>query len=719
MKRQLGTGKKMKWIILLVVVSMFAGCGENNNTVKTGKASGDEELVDPVVGIPAYDVASYRTLYDAEVYSALVCPSVEEYGYETKQAFGGYGKLPGETVNEGDVLLYGNTEEIDKKIEDMQEAIDEEERSYGESIADFTQDLTEAKKKEAQTGTDYIAVLSDGPDEENPYYSGFEKGVLPLEGIYKKAALERRRIEEQINELETTHALTKTHNEKLIQLLAAERENVVVTAGSSGHVVASGLYYSGDTITQGTKVAAVGDLSKKQLRTEFINQSTIQKAEDIYAIVDGVRTEVMPEIIDKTEYQRLQAKNGTVYSSFYPVDPDALSIGQYAVIVVVNEKREDVLCVPKDAVKKEGSAYFVNVYEEGETLHTEVKIGMRDGMYAEILEGLKAGDMVLSDSTPEKGKATKTLQRGRVCGEFSESGYLFYPTSEWIKNPAKTGTCYLKELCVSEYEPVKKDQVLAKVEVIPDEVEVNRLKRKIEREQERLSELIEEKSKDYSEEINYQRERAIRARNQSIQKLQKDLDELQLYAGVVELKASCDGMVMRMTEREAGDLIGYGEQLVELCGSERCYILVEDDQNRLTYGNKVTITYKDLSAMNHTVEGEVVTVNGMSLSSELATGYALISIDPEEVESILMSGSGQMSGSGWYRNRFTVETDVRVMEDVILVPKTAVKQKDGSYYVRVKSEDGISYVSFVPGGSDLSNFWAAAGLKEGMEICLD
>ena len=116
MKRQLGTGKKMKWIILLVAVSMFAGCGENNNTVKTGKASGDEELVDPVVGIPAYDVASYRTLYDAEVYSALVCPSVEEYGYETKQAFGGYGKLPGETVNEGDVLLYGNTEEIDKKI---------------------------------------------------------------------------------------------------------------------------------------------------------------------------------------------------------------------------------------------------------------------------------------------------------------------------------------------------------------------------------------------------------------------------------------------------------------------------------------------------------------------------------------------------------------------------------------------------------------------------
>ena len=120
-------------------------------------------------------------------------------------------------------------------------------------------------------------------------------------------------------------------------------------------------------------------------------------------------------------------------------------------------------------------------------------------------------------------------------------------------------------------------------------------------------------------------------------------------------------MVMRITEREAGDLIGYKEQLVELCGFGRCYILVEDSQNRLTYGNKVTITYKDLAAMNHTVDGEVVTVSAMSLSSELTTGYALIAIDPEEVESILQSGSGKMSGSGWYRNRFTVETDVRVM----------------------------------------------------------
>ena len=77
---------------------MLAGCGGSGNAADTVAASESEELLDPVVGIPAYDVAAYRTLYDAEVYSALVCPLAEEYSYETKQTFGSYGKLPGEAV---------------------------------------------------------------------------------------------------------------------------------------------------------------------------------------------------------------------------------------------------------------------------------------------------------------------------------------------------------------------------------------------------------------------------------------------------------------------------------------------------------------------------------------------------------------------------------------------------------------------------------------------
>lgn len=718
---------RMNWnhfkrgISILLVVGLLSGCGitsANGNGV-SDKNEADEELIDPVVGIPAYDVAAYRTLYDAEVYPTLVCPAVEEYTYETEQAFGSYGKLPGEAVETGDVLLYGNTEDIDEQIEELNKSIREEEVAYGEDLADYTQDLAEAKEKEGLLGTDLNAILANGPESESSAYEGFAKMVMPQEGAYKKAALSSRRIEQQIKELRETYELTAAHNQKLLELLEKDRNDVVVKADSPGNVVAAGLYAAGSAIAQGTSVMAVADLNTRQFQTEFIDQSILKRAQDIYALVDGVRYEVTPEIIDKTQYQRLQAQNGVVYTTFHVENGEDLPLGQYGVIVIVAEMKEDVLCVPTDAVKKEGSAYYVNVYDNGDTIHTEVKIGMRDGLYTEILTGIASGDKVLSDQSVPTGKTVEKLKKGSITGEFSETGFLFYPCSEWIKNPAKTGTCYLKELCVSDYEQVEKGQVLARIEVIPDTVEIGRLERKIQREKERLAQLEEEKSKDYSEKINYTRERAIRARNKSITKLNEQIDKLQQYAGIQEITAPGAGIVMATTEREEGDLIESKEALAELCSFSQCYILVEDDDGRLSYGNEVTITYKDAVSMKQTARGRVVTVNQMSLSSELAIGYALVAIEPEDLESMVMSGSGKKNDSGWYRTRFTVETTVRAMENVVLVPKTAVKEVNGSCYVRVKSKEGVSYRSFIPGGADLANYWVAEGLTEGMEICLD
>ena len=63
---------------------------------------------------------------------------------------------------------------------------------------------------------------------------------------------------------------------------------------------------------------------------------------------------------------------------------------------------------------------------------------------------------------------------------------------------------------------------------------------------------------------------------------------------------------------------------------------------------------------------------------------------------------------------------IRAMQGVLLVPKKAVKEKNGCTYVKVKKENGeVYYQSFIAGGSDLSNYWVVEGLSEGMEICLE
>ena len=85
-----------------------------------------------------------------------------------------------------------------------------------------------------------------------------------------------------------------------------------------------------------------------------------------------------------------------------------------------------------------------------------------------------------------------------------------------------------------------------------------------------------------------------------------------------------------------------------------------------------------------------------------------------------MAGSSQEFDGWWNRSRFKVTVQIRSMRGVLLVPKKAVKEKNGCTYVKVKNQDGKAfYQSFIAGGSDLSNYWVVEGLSEGMEICLE
>ena len=85
-----------------------------------------------------------------------------------------------------------------------------------------------------------------------------------------------------------------------------------------------------------------------------------------------------------------------------------------------------------------------------------------------------------------------------------------------------------------------------------------------------------------------------------------------------------------------------------------------------------------------------------------------------------MAGSTADDSGWWSRSAYTVTAEIRNMENVLLVPKGAVKEKDGATYVNVKLEDGsIESRSFIAGGSNNSYYWCVEGLTEGMEICLE
>lgn len=693
-------------LVFSLLICSVCACSQESSTGNAESFAEEEiELLDPVGVAVSYDIAQPRDMYEAQVYSCVCAPAITEFAYNTDLPFEKYGKLPGESVTSGDVLVYGDTETLDESYEELSKEINKKEEDYQDEINNLKEDLYDAEKAE------YKALVPHMDNLDNK----------PAEGAYKAAVMASEKIEQAIKEKEELSALELAYDNGRLGRIEDKISQAQVASNTNGTVVAINMLSSDGIIQKNMNVIAIGDVNKKALHTEYISKAAVEKAEDIYAIIDGKRYEVTYENMEKEEYTRLKKLNGSVCTTFYLNDPDnEIAMGTYAVLVFVKNTRENTLAVLSDAIYKDGQESYCYLYDGTKSTVTSVTVGMSDGMYTEILSGLNEGDKVMTEKSVSVKEKMHTLESGSLSYEYLGNGTLFYPSKEWIVNPAKEGSFYLQEIYVEKYEQVEEGQALAKIEVISDEIEMNRIERKIQRQQERLNTLLEEKNETYSEDAKRSLDRAIASRQKTIEELNEDLAELTKYTGEITLTAPYAGIITDLTNIEAGELIAYKEKLVELADKDLCYIMVEDELGQLSYGNEVSISLMLGKSVEKEITGTVVSVTNAALTKQMQTNQALILLSEEDVAEIAKYGSSVNSEGDWSRNRFEVRTQVRCMDNVVLVPQTAVTITDDDAFVKVKSEDGrISYVSFIAGGLEQNYYWVADGLSEGMEICLE
>ena len=186
-----------------------------------------------------------------------------------------------------------------------------------------------------------------------------------------------------------------------------------------------------------------------------------------------------------------------------------------------------------------------------------------------------------------------------------------------------------------------------------------------------------------------------------------------------EIRSPISGIVITKDENlKEGDLLSRDQALFQVADESLSYIMVDDDNNQLTYGNQVMVTYKDKNGQEKKTEGMVVTLNQLSLNKSLLSKKALIMVSTEALGD--MAGSSKQGDGWWSRTYYNVNATLRKMDHVLLVPKKAVTEKDGQTYVKLKKDSGELYLqSFIAGGSDSTYYWVAEGLTEGMEICLE
>lgn len=750
-------GRRLLGLVMTgVLAAAAAGCGEAPRQTVTAQ---EVQLLEPVGLTGSGEAAAYRNLYDAEVYSATVMPYVEEYAFEEEVALDTFCAYPGESVSRGEALAYSSTEALDKQIEEQEKKISDMETEFAEYELQVREDLEKPREEvkglagvvenlENHKPPEFLAAPSpsvsgsdaggqdparpgdtsggagdtgkedgdtgeDGSREPapNPAYREWEQEYDYWNGRYR---ITDHSVNTALLQLEQKTALYNLDHAYALQQLAflqEKKSDVTIRANMAGNVVAISEYGYGESIRGETPVIAVGDLEQKILKCDYINRKTAAAAEDIYAVIDGLRYEVEYVPIESEEYTRLTTQGEDVYSTLYlKGDVEKVSVGDYVAVVVVKQRQEHALSVPAEAVHKDDTGSYVYILDGEKNVYTSVRVGMSDGVYTEILSGIEEGDVVRLDQGRQYSDQQVTVEMGSFHSDYSGNGFMIYPSGVVVQNPISHGTVYFQEFQTSLYQHVEKGDVIATVRVAADEIGMQRLTLQLQRELERVQDLTAQ-----GEEEN---RKAIESRMKTIAKLQEQIAELSQDYQTTAIRASQSGIVIWMEDLEKEDILSKDRYLIEIADENTCYVALENEGNVLSYGNQVTVTYRNLEEEERTAPGVVANVNGLALSKSLQSQYAYILLPPELIGDMSVGTAGW--GGWWNRARFGVEAQLREMEHVLVVPRRAVREINGQTYVNVVEADGrIVRRSFVAGGYDKNSYWVVEGLTEGMVLCLE
>ncbi len=542
-------------------------------------------------------------------------------------------------------------------------------------------------------------------------YEKWEAEFNRWEGDYRILAHQNDTVRQQLAQRTELYELDHAYQLLQLEKLQKQREQYLLRASSAGEVVAASMIENGDRVAADQKVIAVGDLSHKLLKCEYVDQYTLRGAEEIYAIIHGKRHEIQNVPISSAEYTRLSSKGETIYSTFEIEDDEEVQVGDFAVVVLVKKSRRDVLSVPTDAITPNGLEYYVSRREGEDSVPTVVTIGMNDGVYTEIRSGLEEGDEVLlKEAGPiAPGTGRVTLEKGDFTGSFTGNGFFYYPRTYQVTVPITYGTIYFQEYQVESYQYVHKGDVIATVRVERDDVLLQRTQTRLNRLQERLNDLIQQNKEENAD--------AIEARREEIADVEEELASMNKDFGTQAIVADRDGIVVQLPTHLEEDILRKNDLMAVIAQEDNCYVIVENQGQVLHYGNEVTVSYQDRSGQAVSVPGKVANVSVEGVSKALVSEYAFIRVPGEVAGEMSALSSNVFDWNSWMQ--FKVEASVREMKDVVLVPKDAVWSWRGKTYVVVADENGqMRAQSFVSGGYDYTYYWVAEGLTEGMVLCL-
>ena len=336
-------------ICVALILLLLCGCA-------AGSAA--PELAEPVTVGSDMAVAAIGNIYDGTVMEGNILPRTEALSFASAGRVGEVCVTLGEQVEAGQTLIRLDTSALQAQRDAVADALD-----YARTMDGYS-------SREAEL-TRQMLALQYGADSAR---------VRLYVNEQKEAAQQRA---DSLAELE--QQLADAENALNVQS--------VLTAPCSGTVAAVNVNV-GDMVWPQAEVAVVTDDSSCYLQTEFLTETTIRAATEVYATIGGLRYEIDYVPMDSGDYITKMLSGASMYSTFELAEADSGLIGQYALLYLMTAQREQVLCVPANAVLRDASGYYVYVNQDGVKERRDLEVGLTTAAQVEILSGLEEGERV-------------------------------------------------------------------------------------------------------------------------------------------------------------------------------------------------------------------------------------------------------------------------------------------------------------------------------------
>ena len=320
----------------------------------------------------------------------------------------------GSSIKVGDTLVELDTEELEKKINEIKENIAQEQKTLTRATEDYNKGINVKKQavqsalnemNAAKQALDNYSNLSDeekDSETEESLYSDYQS----KKSMYDAAVVESKDTVDLDRALQDTKDSVKIdeYNKELVKLqplldasgkIISEKEGIVTSVFAENGGVTTDAIASIADKNEGYKF--VGQIDKEN-RTSIKQGQTVALNLGTYGIIENLTIGSISKNQDNAD-----TLNVTV------VLPTGIGeIDDSGEIVVSSKSKKYGTCVPLSALRQgEGTDYYVLVVTEKETVlgeeliakRIDVRVEKRDGEYAAVTDGVLArNDKIIIDS---------------------------------------------------------------------------------------------------------------------------------------------------------------------------------------------------------------------------------------------------------------------------------------------------------------------------------